>query len=166
MMGAGKSFLGKELGNRLNLPHIDLDEYIEVKSGISIEEWFETKGEPSFRDYEKVCVHSILSNYNNKSLILSLGGGTPCYSNLDLILREQSLCIFLFAETSLLASRILSDTSIRPLLTKDLNTIVLQLDRLEKSRKVIYEKAHFKVKSDQDAINSLLEILKKYVELT
>ena len=47
-MGSGKSTVGKLLGERLNLPFTDLDEYIESEVGTAIPEIFREKGELFF----------------------------------------------------------------------------------------------------------------------
>ena len=52
MMGSGKSTVGKILAKKMDLPFMDLDHYIEVKSNKSISEIFKNDGEPYFRELE------------------------------------------------------------------------------------------------------------------
>ena len=44
-MGSGKTYTGKGLAQLLNLPFIDLDDYIEEKEGMAIKSIFKNKGE-------------------------------------------------------------------------------------------------------------------------
>ena len=53
MMGVGKSSIGKELSQRLNMEFKDVDTIIENKLSSSISEIFEKKGEDYFREIEE-----------------------------------------------------------------------------------------------------------------
>ena len=52
-MGSGKSTLGKALASRCEVRFIDLDDYIEERSGKTIKKIFATEGEAAFRDLER-----------------------------------------------------------------------------------------------------------------
>ena len=54
MMGSGKSTVGRELADQLEVPFSDLDEMIVQKAGMSIPEIFEKQGESGFRELENV----------------------------------------------------------------------------------------------------------------
>ena len=53
-MGCGKSSHGKKFAKLLNLPFIDLDNYIEKKEEKTIDEIFQSEGEESFRVKESM----------------------------------------------------------------------------------------------------------------
>ncbi len=53
--------------------HFDLDAVIEQKSGLSINEIFETKGEKFFRDIEEATFKEIITE--NQNFVISLGAG-------------------------------------------------------------------------------------------
>ena len=78
-MGVGKSTLGKLLADILNVKFLDLDSFIEEKEGLSITNLFEKKGEIYFRKQETAALNELLSS--SEGMVLSLGGGTPVYSN-------------------------------------------------------------------------------------
>ena len=78
-MASGKTSIGKKLAKRLNLSFIDLDDYIAEQENLSISEIFKEKGEIYFRKKEAHYLNELLKN--DKSYILALGGGTPCYAN-------------------------------------------------------------------------------------
>ena len=53
LMGAGKSTVGRRLGQRLNLPFLDADHEIEAAAGMTIPDIFAIYGEDYFRDGER-----------------------------------------------------------------------------------------------------------------
>ena len=72
MMGSGKSTIGYLLSKSINLKFLDVDRIIEKKTGLKINNIFETKGEIYFRDLEEKITLKLLMN---KGKIISLGGG-------------------------------------------------------------------------------------------
>lgn len=125
-MGSGKTTIGKKLNQNLNIDFIDLDAFIEANEGLTISEIFKQKGEIYFRKKESFWFNQLLNE--NKSLIISLGGGTPCYANNHLRLQENNvLSFYLKASLETLTNR-LKQNSDRPLLKNidDLNSFVAQ----------------------------------------
>ncbi len=125
-MGSGKTTIGKKLNQNLNIDFIDLDEFIEQKEGLRISEIFKQKGEIYFRKQESIWFKYLLNE--DKYLIISLGGGTPCYANNHLRLQDENVMSFyLKANIETLVSR-LKQNSDRPLLQNinDLNSFVGQ----------------------------------------
>ena len=78
-MGSGKTTIGNCLKQNLNYKFYDLDNFIEEKWDLNISKIFETKGELYFRKVERKALEEILDQ--KAPMIISLGGGTPCYSN-------------------------------------------------------------------------------------
>lgn len=125
-MGSGKTTVGRKLNQNLNIDFIDLDEFIEQKEGLKISEIFKQKGEIYFRKQESIWFKYLLNE--DKSLIISLGGGTPCYANNHLRLQDENvLSFYLKANIETLVIR-LKQNSDRPLLENvdDLNSFVAQ----------------------------------------
>lgn len=125
-MGSGKTTVGRKLNQNLNIDFIDLDEFIEQKEGLKISEIFKQKGEIYFRKQESIWFKYLLNE--DKSLIISLGGGTPCYANNHLRLQDDTvLSFYLKANIETLMNR-LKQESDRPLLENidDLNSFVAQ----------------------------------------
>src|SRR5215203_5413608 len=78
-MGSGKSYWGRKLSEKLNLPFFDLDEQVFSHEGKSISEIFTVHGEEYFRLQEKNTLHLLTESHD--SFIMATGGGTPCYFN-------------------------------------------------------------------------------------
>ena len=76
-MASGKSAVGKVLHKLLDYDYYDLDNFIEKNYNTSIENIFKTRGEIYFREIERKSLEKIIRI--KKNLVLSLGGGPPCY---------------------------------------------------------------------------------------
>ena len=113
-MGSGKTLVSKELSVLNNFKIFDLDTEISKQNNRSITEIFKEKGEIFFRKTEKEVLEKILST--EKNIILSLGGGTPCYyNNIDSI-NEKTISVFLKTNVKTLAQRLSSEKDKRPLI--------------------------------------------------
>ena len=112
-MASGKSTIGVILGNKLNIQFIDLDTFIEEKEQLSISEIFEQKGEIYFRKKEGEYLSELLDvNYD---LIISLGGGTPCYGTNMNKIQELSSSFYLNASINTIFDRLKDEKTQRPL---------------------------------------------------
>lgn len=77
-MGCGKSSIGKSLAKKLRKKYLDLDDYIENREGKTVYDIFKNDGEIYFRKKETIYLKELIENRDN--IIISLGGGTPCFS--------------------------------------------------------------------------------------
>ena len=138
-MASGKSLIGSELAKILDMNFIDLDEYIEEKEGNSIKEIFSQKGNIFFRKIENTYLKEILGSKDN--LVLSLGGGTPCFTNnLELIQETaEARSIYLNVSVKELSKRLIVDKENRPLVTH----IKTEEDMLEFVGKHLFERLSF-----------------------
>ena len=116
-MGCGKSTVAEILAKNLDVEHIDLDCYIERKTGAAIAELFTSRGEIYFRKVEHESLNEILLQPIN--CIISLGGGTPCYANNHLLLNGPDvISIYLKASIATLVERLSSERASRPLISR------------------------------------------------
>lgn len=114
-MGVGKSTIGKCLAKKIFFPFVDLDRLIEEKNNATIPEIFQSKGEIFFRKQEHIILNELIDNEQN--MIISLGGGTPCYANNHLVLqRENITSIYLKMNAHDLTERLKQSKKNRPLL--------------------------------------------------
>lgn len=115
-MGSGKSLIANLLSEKLKIEKIDLDWAISQKVGLTIPEIFEKKGEIYFRKVEKEILEDLLNAQND--IILSLGGGTPCYYNNMESIKEKSKSIYLRANVKTLVERLSKEKDQRPLVAR------------------------------------------------
>ncbi|RNA68952.1 shikimate kinase [Alteribacter keqinensis] len=109
-MGAGKSTVGKLLAQKLGLGFIDLDEYIEEKSGKTIPEIFTDSGEACFRNLESEALREV----SVKTAVISTGGGVTEKEENRKLMKRTGTVFFLDAPFYVLYERIRDDKS-RPL---------------------------------------------------
>jgi shikimate kinase len=117
-MASGKSTIGRILAEKMQIPFIDLDDYIEKKEEKTISEIFETKGEIYFRKQEHIYLKELLEK--QEDFILSLGGGTPCYAgNMDVLLSfNDAKSVYLKTSINTIVDRLTNEKSKRPLVTR------------------------------------------------
>jgi len=161
-MASGKSSVGKILANKLHYDFIDLDDYIEKMEQTSVGNIFKAKGEIYFRKLETIYLKEILDGKDH--IVLSLGGGTPCYgNNMDVILNDSnSKSIYLKTSIPTLVDRLKNEKSKRPLIahieTDDLLTEFIGKHLFERSQ--FYNLAETKITTDNKTeINIVEELL-------
>jgi shikimate kinase len=111
-MGCGKTYWGKRLAERLGVPFLDLDAYLEAQEGRSIADIFSTDGEPAFRMLERDYLHQLPFAAG----VVATGGGLPCFfDNMDWM-NAHGHTIFLDTPVELLVRRLAPGRAHRPLL--------------------------------------------------
>ena len=88
-MGSGKTTIAKRLSKSTGISLVDLDKNIEERVNLSINEIFEKHGEIYFRKLEHDLFVELLNTAGD--LIISLGGGAPCYANNHELLNGENL---------------------------------------------------------------------------
>ncbi|MBR2360163.1 MAG: shikimate kinase [Bacteroidaceae bacterium] len=114
-MGAGKTTLGKVLARELNLEFIDLDWYIENRFHQSVTQLFATRGEEGFRQIERNMLHEVAEFEN---VIISSGGGTPCFFDNMEYMNQQGLTVYLKATPETLRTHLRMGKQKRPLVAQ------------------------------------------------
>lgn len=138
-MASGKSTIGARLAKKLKYDFVDLDDLIEAKENASVSEVFKYKGEIYFRKQEALYLREQLQSKEN--IILSVGGGTPCYSgNMDAILNEPNAkSIYLRASIPTLIEKLMKKKATRPLIAH----IETEEAMGEFIGKHLFERAHY-----------------------
>ena len=157
-MGSGKSTIGKALASELNLSFVDLDHVIENEIGMSIRDFFEVSGELKFRRLENEVLKKVLDE--NSDMILSTGGGTPCYgNNLDLLKYASNAKVFyLKASINTLTERLLSEKNTRPLIQSINETDLPEfIGKHLFERSNFYLQAHHVVDIDQKSVETIVK---------
>lgn len=112
-MGAGKTTVGRQLAKRLELMFYDLDWYITNRMRRTVPQIFEESGEEGFRKIEHAMLHEVAEF---EDVVLSCGGGTPCfYDNMD-YLNRMGETVYLKASPEVLYAHLKMGKSVRPLL--------------------------------------------------
>lgn len=116
-MGSGKSYWARHLSESMHVPLLDMDDEIEKTSGLSITDIFSQKGERYFRNLE----HAMLKELIRKDpLLLSCGGGLPCFNDNMPLMNRHGLTIWLAPPVEVMVERLKRKKYKRPLL-KDLD---------------------------------------------
>jgi shikimate kinase len=155
-MGCGKSYVGRNLAPLMGYDYIDIDKFIEEKEGLSVKEIFEKKGEDYFREQEREFINQVDSQ---KNLVVSTGGGAPCFFDNMEVMNEKGITVYLNRNKEKVIWRLLKGQYKRPLIAHLSPKELAEFydERLE-SRKQFYEKAKIHV-GDAD-VQEILKILK------
>jgi len=92
LMGAGKSAVARELGERLGASAADLDAMIESQEGAPVAELFERSGEAWFRRRESELLTQLLQAGVQ---VLATGGGAVLDADRRARLRERCFVVWL-----------------------------------------------------------------------
>ena len=155
-MGSGKTHWGKILSRQTGLPYFDLDEVIVEAEKKSIQQLFHDKGEEYFRNKEQEILEALAEDHND--VIISTGGGTPCFFNNIDFMRQQGTVVWLNTSVDMLLERLLKQKHSRPLI-KNISDAELKSFIIKKlqDRKMYYEQAHIMVHEETITIESLLK---------
>ncbi|WP_236613375.1 shikimate kinase [Nonlabens dokdonensis] len=117
-MGSGKSTVGELLSSQISFSFFDLDHEIEQLEKKSVTKIFDENGVIYFRKIENKVLDKIINSEND--LVLSLGGGTPCYYDTMNYLnsKENIKTIYLDVPIPVLVQRLFAERSTRPLIEK------------------------------------------------
>jgi shikimate kinase len=127
-MGSGKTSIGKRLSLRMKWEFIDMDDFIEKREGMSINEIFAQRGEQYFRDIERELCQRFSEP---KSKIIATGGGVIKNAGNMADLKKGGVVIYLKSNPETIAYNLRNDDT-RPLLRCD--------DKLGKIRELLEQR--------------------------
>ncbi|MDD5860969.1 MAG: shikimate kinase [Prevotella sp.] len=169
-MGAGKTTVGRALAKDLGLEFYDLDWYIENRMRKTVKELFDERGEEGFRKIEHNLLHEVAEFEN---VVLSCGGGTPCFfDNMD-YMNQQGDTVYLKATPEVLYGHLKMGKTVRPLLLNKTSEEVQTFVREQlRQREPYYSKAKYtldvclmdnydKIKISVEKLEELLQLEKK-----
>ena len=159
-MGSGKSTLGRKLAGELGLSWIDLDEEFEVRYKIGIPAFFKKYGEKAFRELET----KLITEFSTvPDIVLSTGGGLPCFNDNMQLLNQTGLTVYLEAEPGLIISRIEPSARKRPLFNQMQGENTLQkITEHLKSREPYYKQAKITIDAANPDMAELTLRIREY----
>jgi shikimate kinase len=155
-MGAGKSSVGRALGQRLNWLFEDLDDRIVLREGRTVAEIFRDAGEPEFRRAEHAALEQVLQELRGGGTrIVALGGGAFVQSANAALLRAAGVpTVFLDAPVEELWQRCCKQASEsgteRPLLSSR-----GRFRELHATRRRTYLKAALKIETGGRTVDAI-----------
>jgi shikimate kinase len=163
MMGSGKSTVAPLVAAELKRPIIEVDALIEKQEGMPIGEIFIAKGEAYFRRVESDLIAKLIATPPS---VLSLGGGAFQWEATRQHLLKHAVVFYLAASPEILANRLRTGISVRPLL----NTPGIDLDETVRDlltlREAHYREAHYRVETDshapEDVVKSIMLLREAY----
>ena len=161
-MGAGKTSVGRALGQRLGWRFEDLDDRIQAREGRRIPEIFEQSGEAEFRRSELAALRQLLAEVDSGApLIAALGGGAFVQEKVASLL-QQSGCItvFLDAPADELWRRCGADVVERPLRREE-----AEFRRLYETRRPRYLRAQLRVETGGREIERVVHEIVRCLKL-
>ena len=160
-MASGKTTIGKILSKKLGYQFVDLDDYIVREEDKTINDIFKTKGEIYFRKIESFYLNQVIRKKDK--LVLSLGGGTPCYgNNLNLLLDSSNTkTIYLKASVKTLTDRLMKEKSKRPLVSRFKSSEELQefIGRHMFERSTYYSQANLTVSTENKTEKEIIKTI-------
>jgi shikimate kinase len=160
-MGSGKTSIGKRLSIKMKWEFVDMDDFIEKREGMTINEIFETKGEPYFRDIEReLCIRFS----EPRCKIIATGGGVIKNAKNVAALKQGGVIVYLKTNAETVAYNLRNDDT-RPLLRCE--------DKLGKIRELLAQREPtYKKCADitidvshlnlEDTLNKITEEYEKY----
>ena len=166
-MGSGKTTVGKALSKETGMMFYDLDWYIESRMHKTVAQIFAERGEEGFRKIEYNMLHEVAEF---EDVIISCGGGTPCFfDNID-YMNQQAPVVYLKADPEVLYKHLAMSKNDRPLLRgkSQEELIVFIREQLEK-REPFYTKARYSLDvslmDDYSKIHKSVEQLRALLNL-
>lgn len=158
-MASGKSSAGKRLANKTGLPFIDLDDYIEEKYNTTIRLLIYDKGMDRFREIEKECLETLINEHED--ILISTGGGTPCFFNNIQLMNKSGITIYLEVDIPTLVDRLVYAKKDRPLIWgKSREDLAVYAKELLERRQNDYKQAKYTVNGKNLKLDSLVELIK------
>ena len=162
MPGSGKSTVGRHVARHLGRPFVDTDHVIERRIGCSIRDYFETQGEPAFRDIEQSVIDEVTQWPDH---VVATGGGAVLREANRQMLNGRSTVIYLRSTPEDLARRLRYDTH-RPLLQQGGADPLRRLRGLFQERDPLYRStAHFIIETGRPSVHSLVNMVLMQLEL-
>lgn len=161
-MGTGKSAIGRNVAELLDMEFIDSDHAIEQQAGKRVAEIFADHGEPHFRALEREFIER---GHAAEGCVVATGGGLVIQPGMKEALRERGVVVCLFASVDTILERTSSNRN-RPLL--NVENPRERIATLLAEREPIYREAGISIMTDgrpmKDVIDHVIRIYQREAE--
>jgi Shikimate kinase len=163
-MGCGKTTIGRLLADDLGMQFVDLDTFIETRFHKTIDALFQEHGEDRFRTIEMNALKEIAQFEN---IIVSTGGGAPCFFNNLEMMKENGTVVYLKASVDELLKRLWVGKYKRPLLKeKNKEEMSEYITTTLEKRESFYSQADYIYRAErqntENEVKAIVERLKTY----
>ena len=156
MPSSGKSTLGKRIAEALHYHFLDTDRMIVREEGRSVPEIFAQSGEAYFREAERRILRTIQPG---RSLVVSTGGGMPCFHNNMAYINETGISVFLDVPPDILHRRMVAHGQAdRPLFNTADPKLLADLQKRCTDRAPFYTQANIVLSGETDAEHVLRQL--------
>lgn len=157
-MAVGKTSIGRNIANLLNVRFLDLDTEIQISEGKDINAIFSGFGEAYFREKEKLALQNSVDDVKK---IIAVGGGVPCFHNNIEFMLSHGVVVYLEMNFADIETRLQKNKKLhRPLVN---NIAKYDLKYLYDDRLFYYKKAHYTIPIG--AFDTIEDIRNKVVKI-
>ena len=166
-MGSGKTTVGRQLALALGISFYDLDWYIEMRYRRTVAQIFAEKGEEGFREIERNMLHEAAEF---EDVVLSCGGGTPCFFDNMEYMNAQAETVYLKATPEVLAAHLRMGKVERPLVKGKTGEELLQYikDSLQERERFYMQAKHtldVTLLDNYDKIQPSVQLLREIIKV-
>jgi XRE family aerobic/anaerobic benzoate catabolism transcriptional regulator len=160
LRGAGKSTLGAELAERLEMPFLELDRLIEHDSGFTLDLIFDFHGQAGFRQLERSCLENVLRRH--PCFVLATGGSLVSEPGTFERLLSSCFTVWVRASPEEHMQRVIAQGDMRPMANN--RDAMADLKRILAERELLYSKADIQIDTAgrpvEDSLERLIQALR------
>jgi shikimate kinase len=160
LSGSGKSTVARLLARRLGWRAVDTDQVIQRQEGMSVQEIFRVRGEPSFREVEAETIADVCRRSRQ---VIATGGGSFVADANRTHLLNGNLVIYLESRPETLAGRLSRNMGREPRPLLESGDLVERLAELGRQREQQYRSAHHVVETDQRTPREVVDVIAELI---
>ena len=159
LRGAGKSTLGRMLGDDLGFPFIELSREIEQFAGCSVSEIQALYGQNAYRRYERRALEEAIQIHEDA--VIAIPGGIVSDPATFNLLLAHCTTVWLFADPEDHMKRVVAQGDTRPIAAS--REAMAELKGILADRAAFYSKAEFRVDTSEQPLEQTFALLRALV---